>query len=140
MSERKQTPDILGALLSGEESANGEDVAGMKTVSTPLERRVRSKPRPVRQEVQTAEKPTVQKRGPDKKARFEYRIVSFQNHQGWRVRFIDGQEIQDWTGGMLLGEYLKEAGEDGWELAVAACGEGMYASGDKYQLYFIRRK
>jgi hypothetical protein len=83
-----------------------------------------------------AEKPVNVK----KKDCWEYRTASFQEHQGWRLRFIDGAEVKDWTGAPLLHEYLRLMGEEGWELAGAASGESLYGSMDKYQLFFARPK
>ena len=109
MSDRKETPDILGDILGGETPA--------------------APPAPVETAPATAAKPTraarpkrsQPARAKAKKAQaWEYRVVSFQDYKGWRPRYVDGEEIPDWMESPPLAGYLAQMGEQGWEL-VSAC-------------------
>jgi hypothetical protein len=110
MDKRKGSPDVLAELLGGDSPG---DPAGM----LPLGR--------VTATVLVPEK-------------WEYRLVSFQDYKGWRPRFINGSEIEGWTGGPLIHDYLAQMGEQGWELAAASSGERLYGAADRRQLYFKR--
>ena len=67
-------------------------------------------------------------------------LRTFQAHDGWRPRFVDGKQLRDWIEGPLVHEYMAELGAQGWELAAASSGERMYGLADKLQLYFKRAK
>ncbi|MCS6845360.1 MAG: DUF4177 domain-containing protein [Caldilineales bacterium] len=135
--ERKETPDVLGAILSGAAEARA-DLPGLAELpAAPSPRRPRNK----------ATKPEAQPRpGPASAApqprpeRWEYLAVSLQEHRGWRPRYINGQEIRNWTQAPVIHEYLEELGEDNWELVAAASGKALYGSSDTYQLFFKRAK
>ena len=66
-------------------------------------------------------------------------MTTFQDHNGWRLRYLDGREVKGWADGLLIEEALQQLGEEGWELAAASAGERLYGSADKHQLYFKRR-
>jgi len=72
-------------------------------------------------------------------ANWEYLVVSFQQHNGWRARYVNGDELPAWSNGQVIHEYLEARGGEGWELATASSGERMYGNSDLYQLYFKRQ-
>jgi hypothetical protein len=124
MSSRKETPDVLAEILGGD-------------LVAPVERLpVKAERRPA---VRTTER-TAPKSSPPKPKGWEYIIVSFQDHSGWRPRFINGQEQKNWISGPLIHEYLETMGAEGWEVTAASAGERMYGSQDKRQIYFRRPK
>jgi hypothetical protein len=131
MSERKSTPDILGELLAGKEEPERSGFI------PPPQAKPKPKTKPAAEYV---EKPLPQKTVREKKDCWEYRVISFQDYQGWRPRFLDGKEISNWSAGPLLQEFLRLMGDEGWQLAAAASGESMHGSMDKYQLFFMRKK
>jgi hypothetical protein len=120
MAKRKQTPDVLAEILGGE-LPNGD-----------LPTAAHKGSRPARTSAAEA-----LDGGPQQ---WEYQLVSFQDYKGWRPRYLDGQELRDWTSGPLIHQYLEQMGEAGWELAAAAAGERLYGSADTHQLYFKRPK
>ncbi len=127
MPDRKQTPDVLAEIL-GEV---GEIELAHPTESSVVTDARHASPAPRRNPDQEAE-PVA------RRARWEYRVVSFQNYRGWRPRYVNGEEITDWTVGPLLHDYLNELGGEGWQLAGASAGQPMYGSADYHQLYFKR--
>jgi hypothetical protein len=74
----------------------------------------------------------------EKTHRWEYLVVSCQDHHGWRPRYEGGVERSDWTRGPLLPHYLTERGSEGWELVAACSGSPMFGVMDLYQLFFRR--
>jgi len=118
MAKRKQTPDVLAEILGGE-LPNGDLSPAAKKGS------------------RAARAAAAEDAAPQQWA---YRLVSFQDYKGWRPRYVDGQELEDWTSGPLIHQYLEQMGEAGWELAAAAAGERLYGSTDTHQLYFKRPK
>jgi hypothetical protein len=130
MSTRKKTPDILGEILSSPAPAATELELPPAQSAPARQAQTRSaKPRPL------APQSLVEKRRV-----WEYRVVSFQDYKGWRPRFIDGKEVEDWTSGPALHDYLAEMGQAGWDLAAASSGEHLYGTADRCQLYFKRVK
>jgi len=130
MSNRKQTPDILSEMLGGE-----LPTAPASNLSTPPS--VSEKPKQVAKPRKAS--PSV-KRQAAKSVVWEYKVVSFQEYQGWRPRFVNGNELLNWMEGPLLHDYLAQMGADGWELATASSGERLYGLSDKHQIYFKRPK
>jgi len=124
MAQRKQTPDVLAEILGGESPAQ-------------LEAPVSPPPRPPSRSTAKAAKAPASPRAPAAR-KWEYLLVSFQNYQGWRPRFHNGSELEDWIHGPLIHEHLNKLVEEGWELTAACAGEHIYGSADKYQLYFRR--
>jgi hypothetical protein len=124
MADRKQTPDVLGEIL-------GSVPAPSPVASPAAPPPVASRPAPAQ---------PLRPVAPPHKKKWEYQVASFQDHRGWRLRYIDGQEIRNWMEAPLLHEYLEQMGEEGWELAAASAGEGLYAHGDRHQLYFKRSR
>lgn len=132
--ERKETPDVLGAILNG----TAEPAADLPALpATPTPRRQRrtasgseAQPRSTPATATPASQPQ----------RWEYLTVSLQEYRGWRPRYINGQEIRNWAQAPVIHEYLEQLGEDNWELVAAASGKALYGSSDTYQLFFKRAK
>jgi hypothetical protein len=47
---------------------------------------------------------------------WEYREVIFREFRGWRPRQVDGREQSNWKEAPVIRDYLRQAGDDGWEL------------------------
>lgn len=142
MSDRKQTPDVLADLLGGEPPASDIEFAAppRKPVGRPKKP---AQPKAIPAEgaepkAARAEKPAAPKHTAP--TAWEYRVVSFQEHGGWRVRFIDGQPVKNWAESLTLVEYNAMMGEEGWELAGACSGTPLYGRSDTYQLFYKRPK
>jgi hypothetical protein len=136
MAERKQTPDILSAILTA-------DPAAVEAPATPAKasRPAAKKPATTKEKAATQSKPVTKSQPAaqaKKQAGWEYLCISFQQYHGWRARFINGQEILNWTGGIELLEHLRQLGAEGWELCAASAGEPMYGASDVRQLFFKR--
>ncbi len=140
MAKRKETPDILAQIMSGEAepagvTAPGVPAASRKTSASSSTARRPRRSTASRAEVKSAGEPA--SRATDR--RWEYRLVTFQYHVGWRLRFIDGVEVPDWMGSPRLYEFLSVAGNDRWELVSATSGQKMFGLEDSYQLFFRRQ-
>lgn len=120
MAKRKQTPDVLAEILGGEP-------AGEVNLHAPAG------------ENRAARRPAI-KHAAAGLPEWEYAVVTFQDYRGWRPRYFDGLELEDWMGGPLVHEYLEQMGEEGWELAAASAGERLYGNADNHQLFFKRLK
>jgi len=120
MAERKQTPDILAEILSGAPTE----------LPQPVKAAAKSPPKPRKTPAPAAPKQS--------KGRWEYRVASFQQYHGCRLRFIDGVEYRNWERAPLLPEYLAQMAAEGWELAAACAGERLFGVNDKHQLFFKR--
>ncbi len=71
---------------------------------------------------------------------WETEIVTFQDHRGWRPRYVNGTELPNWLAGPLVHDYMSQRGAEGWELAGATTAARFYGIADTLQLYFKRRK
>jgi hypothetical protein len=139
MSDRKHTPDVLAAILNGEAPVTADfDAAALARATPPP--RVKSQPkRPAPEGSAKAEKPAqAAKARPSAATHWMYQVVSFQENHGWRVRFIDGKEVKNWSEAASPSEILAQWGEQGWELVSACSGETMFGRADTYQLFFKR--
>lgn len=128
MADRKQTPDILSEIMGAASSENQ---------SPPP-----SKLKPVQATKAKASSPvgkTTQVRRADTKDKWEYQLVSFQDHKGWRARYVNGVEQVNWMDNKLMHDYVTQMADEGWELVAANSGERMYGLSDNYQLFFKRR-
>ena len=128
MTERKETPDILGAILSG---------------ATPPDRPSAPAPATVPPVVPAASAPVVRpERAPRapaaRQTRWEYLIVSFHEQNGWHARFINGHELENWQRGPQLHDVLDQLGADGWELINVVKSEALYGTMDRIQAFFKR--
>lgn len=123
MPDRKETPDILGQILGNVAAPDGS-TAPIGTVAAPP----RSAPR---------------RKAAAKKAdapKWEYLTVSCQDQDGWRARFADGEELNNWHKGPPLSELLDALGEDGWELIALTTKDHFYGRADALQVFFKRVK
>jgi hypothetical protein len=132
MAERKETPDILSEILANKPA----DAPGMPSPARKKQREAQAeegkKPDAQPKASRASSKPAGRVPG------WEYRLASFQEYHGWRLRYEDGEEVAEWMEGPLLHEYLADMAEQGWELAAATSGEAMFGTTDKQQLYFKR--
>lgn len=93
MSNRKATPDVLGAVLGGTPPPAAEVTPA--AISTPA---------------------TAPAAAPLQPIQWEYREVIFRDYRGWRARIVNGVELGDWKTAPTILEYLQQAGQEGWEL------------------------
>ena len=127
MTARKQTPDVLGDLLSGELAEEPSEL-----ISDAPRRTARTTAR-------TAAKPrATAAKAPSSKPQWEYLVVTFQHYRGWRPRYANGHELNHWTEMPVLPDYLSVLGDLGWELSAASSGQTFFGNRDLVQLYFRR--
>jgi hypothetical protein len=139
MSERKQTPDVLAAILNGEAPLQADfDAQALARATPPPRIKTQSKRTTPESSTKTEKSTQATKPRPGAVAHWAYQVISFQDNRGWHVRFIDGKEVKNWTEAATLNEMLAQMGEDGWELVSACSGEAMFGRSDKYQLFFKR--
>jgi phosphoglycolate phosphatase-like HAD superfamily hydrolase len=122
MTERKETPDILGQIL------------GSPPPDQPL---------PIGVAVPAAPRSAPRRKSAAKKAdgpKWEYLTISFQDQQGWRGRYADGEELDHWEKGPQLNELLDALGEAGWELIALTTKDHFYGRADAAQAFFKRVK
>ncbi|HSN74564.1 MAG TPA: hypothetical protein VL334_05650 [Anaerolineae bacterium] len=128
---RKETPDVLGEVLTGV----GETPAVSPAPAPPPAIRKTRSPRAPKEPAAAPEPPA-----PATPLGWDYLVVSFSEYRGWRPRFINGQEVRNWMHAPLIHDYLAQLGEDGWELAGAGGGKALYGASDYYQAFFKRPK
>lgn len=128
---RKETPDVLGELLAGPPSDPDLSARPVQP-ATP--------PRPRAGRAAAANKSAAAPPTEPTPQGWDYLIISFSNHRGWRPRYINGQEIRNWSQAPLIHDYLAQLGEDGWELVGAGGGKALYGASDHYQAFFKRPK
>jgi len=126
MTERKGTPDILGAILSGTSSTDQ---------STPMTAAAPTVPVTPRQTFRTERAPRA---SAARQIRWEYLVVSFHEQNGWHARFINGHELDNWQRGPQLHDVLDQLGEDGWELINVVKVDPLYGTLDRIQAFFKR--
>lgn len=95
MSNRKATPDVLGAVLGGAPVESPAPV--LPVVNAPV---ATSHAAPLASEPQ----------------QWEYREVLFRDYRGWRTHTVNGVELGDWKNAPTLLDFLEQAGREGWEL------------------------
>lgn len=117
MSERKETPDVLGEIL-------GATLPPAESVIVPFARPVsRRRPSPAApaEPVPVAAEPDP----PLPATQWEYLQVIFHDYDGWRPRSRNGEAIAGWKRGADMLTYLNELGGEGWELGgIAATDKG----------------
>lgn len=129
---RKQSPDVLAELLGAELPPQpAPDLETKVAAPRPVRAQPPADPRPRR-----APQPVLDVPPPT----WDTEIVTFQEHKGWRPRYVDGVEIQKWLAGPLVHDYLAKRGAEGWELAGATTAPHFYGVADSLQLYFKRPK
>ena len=127
MTERKETPDILGQILGGVAAPDRPLPIGVAVPAAPAATS-RSAPR---------------RKSAAKKAdgpKWEYLTLSFQEQQGWRGRYADGEELERWEKGPLMNELFDALGEAGWELINVTTKDHFYGRTDAIQAFFKRPK
>lgn len=137
MADRKQTPDVLGALLGGEPPASRPAPAPKAQApakapaepSTPVEAKAPARPK------QSPSPRKTTRRSRAKQPQWEYMEVVFRDYGGYRPRYKDGQEQRGWKQAALIHEYLNQLGQEGWEL-VGVGGR----HNDEMPAYFKRSK
>jgi hypothetical protein len=136
---RKETPDVLGEILAGTAPIAAPIPVTPTAAPTPAEKRARkpARPQPHREVPEPQPTPPTPAAKPE---RWEYLVVSLQDHRGWRPRFINGQEVRNWAQAPEIHDYVDQLGEDGWDLTAASAGKTMYGSSDQYQLFFKRAR
>jgi len=122
MTHRKQTPDVLGAVL-GDPAPTTDSLAPAKT--TPLPKRA-TKRRSTQRKIETK---VLQPR------QWEYKIVNFQDYRGWRPRTVNGEEVSGWKQLPDMPEYINQLGSEGWEMSGAS-----NAGRHQLQIFFKRPK
>ncbi len=132
---RKETPDVLAALLSGAapdaSPTTAPEAPPKREPEPPSTAAKASKP------AKPAEKPAPAVPAP-RATQWEYLVVSLADKNGWRPRYVNGKEVRSWASAPVIHDFIAQMGEDGWELAAAAAGKALYGSSDGYQLFFKR--
>ena len=131
MTERKGTPDILGAILSGATPPDQSPAPPPVTVP-PVARVAPAAPPPVARAERAPRAPAA------RQTNWEYLIVSFHEQNGWHARFVNGRELENWQRGPQLHDVLDQLGEDGWELINVVKSEPLYGTMDRLQAFFKR--
>lgn len=103
MANRKQTPDVLGAVL-GDPAPVSEAPAPVKATVPPKKTRTRKSP----QRKSAAKAPPPQQ--------WQYTVITFYDYGGWKPRLQDGKELSGWKGLPDMPDYINLLGEIGWEL------------------------
>jgi hypothetical protein len=122
MANRKQTPDVLGAVL-GDPTPTADSQAPDISPSRSQKSRVRKST----QRKTVAKVPSIRQ--------WEYQIVSFQNNRGWKPRYVNDEEVADWKKQPNLPEYINQLGVEGWEMSGAS-----NATRHQLQVFFKRPK
>jgi len=154
MAERKETPDVLAELLgnppvpatkgpptSSQEPPEKETTAQATPTKITAKNATRAPKRQAKASPESgapSSRPTSRKK--TSLIEWEYQAVSFQYYNGWRLRYINGDEEENWMESPLIHEYINQMGELGWEMVAASSGERMYGLSDHQQLFFKRKK
>lgn len=131
MSDRKETPDILGSVLGGPPAKPTRspdiipDPEGKKapTRRAGSQRRPTAKPKP-QATAKAGARPATKKTAPVKKpvpavpvTAWEYREVMFYDYGGYVVRSVDGKDLSDWKRRKIrMSDYINRMGGKGWEM------------------------
>ncbi len=62
-----------------------------------------------------------------------YRELTLRDYRGWRVRYVDGEEVDGWKDGPLFRDELARLGHEGWEMA------GIASSGRNERAVYFKR-
>ena len=130
MTERKETPDILGSILSG--ATPPDHSSAPPSIAVPPA--IPAAPPPAAR-VERAARALAHKQ-----TQWEYLVVSFHEQNGWHARFINGHELENWQRGPQLHDVLDQLGEDGWELINVVKSEALYGTMDRIQAFFKRQQ
>jgi hypothetical protein len=154
MAERKETPDVLAELLGNppvpatkEPPTSPQEPPEKETTAqaTPTKTTAKKATSAPKRQAKTSSKPGAPSSRPTStrkisRIEWEYQAVSFQYYNGWRLRYINGDEVENWMESPLIHEYINQVGEQGWEMIAASSGERMYGLSDHQQLFFKRKK
>lgn len=137
--DRKQSPDVLAELLGPEpliSQSSGPQLLPVPVLpSTAAPRPARTQP-PAEARSKRPPQSVVEVALPV----WETQVVTFQDHRGWRPRYVDGIELNNWLTGPFVHEYLRGRSAEGWELAAATSVGHFYGVADSLQFFFKRRK
>jgi len=128
MSERKETPDILGSVLGGvptEKPQRSPDIMPDSSRKKAPARRVRKKAQPKSQPGKKASpKPAPPKSAPAQSldanqavSVWEYRDVIFYDYGGYVTRYVEGEELPNWKRtAPPMSDFINQMGSEGWEM------------------------
>jgi len=122
MTNRKQTPDVLGAVLG--------DPAPTTTALTPT----KATPPPKRTTTPKSSQRKIEAKVLQPR-QWEYRIVNFQDYRGWKPRFVNDEELSGWKQLPDMPVYINQMGLEGWEMSGAS-----NAGRHQLQVFFKRPK
>jgi hypothetical protein len=109
MSSRKETPDVLGEILN----SPTEPTASVPVSVTP---KTEGKPTPQATQTKSRSKSKRRAAGRQMSPEWEYLEVTFREYRGWRPRFVNGEELDEWKEQPEIVDYLNELGQGGWEM------------------------
>ena len=119
MSNRKETPDVLGEIF-GNPSKPTPSVSATPapiSVDSKAEAQATSKAAPSNVQSKPKRKASTQKSAAAKPSiQWEYMEVIFREFRGWRPRYVNGAELDDWKEQPEIGDYLNQMGQEGWEM------------------------
>lgn len=110
MSNRKETPDVLGEILSAAPVTTAPPPAPAKPTPAPADRSKTAK----RQTSGGAKSSRVRRSA--RPMQWEYMSVRFRDYRGWRPRSVNDDELPGWKEGPEILEYLNQLGAEGWEM------------------------
>ena len=127
MSNRKETPDVLGEILGGA-SAPATTAAPAPPVKPTKTDKAKSATKS-----RTNNSSRTARRVTNKPPIWKYMSVRFRDYRGWRPRYVNGSELSGWKNGPLIEEYLNQLGQDGWEMV------GIVSSGRSERDAYFKR-
>ncbi len=117
MSNRKQTPDILGSVLGGQPDGLDQASNAVPAPGEPSKPGPQNAARTVAKQADPAPEPAPQPTPPA----WEYRDVVFDDHDGYIVRYTGTKEMPDWKRRKVsLSAYINRMGAKGWEIVSLA--------------------
>jgi hypothetical protein len=124
MSDRKETPDILGSVLgSAPAPQRVPDIMPDPQRKKAPARRTRKKTNPAPKAKPAAKsatrKPAAKPAAPStpRPTAWEYQDVMFYDYGGYVVRHIGGKELPDWKRRKAgMSDYINRMGSKGWEM------------------------
>ena len=120
MTNRKQTPDVLGAVLGDPTPTADSPAPDINPPHITETKKAKSTQRKIEAKVLHPRQ-------------WEYQIVSFQDYRGWKPRYVNGEEVAGWKQQPDLPEYINQLGPEGWEMSGAS-----NASRHQLQVFFKR--
>jgi hypothetical protein len=134
MSNRKETPDVLGEILGVPGAGDTAALAAELVPAPDAKPRRKAAPQPKRSR-QPVKPGAPVAAAPEPPPTWEYREVVFRDYRGWRPMVVDGRARGDWKTAPLLHDYLRQAGDEGWELVSISDRHH-----NQKEAYFKRRK